>query len=404
MLIYFSMKNYKSFKDEVVFDMRATQIRELKDSIIKVNNNKLLSVATIYGANASGKSNFLSGIYAMASNIFEREIAERFLKRENKNIYFQYSKDKIESTEFEINFISNSKEYIYRYKILNNSILEEEAYRCYKNENRLLFKRDSLNETIELAEEFKSFRATLEGLKLEVAFLEFINNYFENEDVKNISDWFMKVILYNQMLSFKQEHSENIKSIIETGIAGFEFEKSRNKIVDYINSFEPTVVDIEIEKDKDAQIKEIKIIREIDGKKYKTDLFYESDGTKKMLVIYFAVKSAITNNVPIIIDELDSNLHPLLLRLLILFFHNRELGHNAQLIATLHDISILNKNTLRRDEVWFVKKNNDLSSEMYSLYDIKTDNGDRVRNDSTYDKNYLNGYYGAIPELNEVRF
>ena len=119
----------------------------------------------------------------------------------------------------------------------------------------------------------------------------------------------------------------------------------------------------------------------------------ESEGTKKLLYLLGPWYDTLQNGKILIIDELDSRLHSHLTLRLIDFFHKFN-KKNAQLICAVHDISLLNKETFRRDQIWFVEKNQFGSSELYSLADFKTD---KVRNKSAFDKNYLEGKYGAIP-------
>ena len=115
---------------------------------------------------------------------------------------------------------------------------------------------------------------------------------------------------------------------------------------------------------------------------------------------------ALKSGTVLFIDELDAKLHPLLTRYIINLFHNSETNiGNGQLIYSTHDTVNLNKETFRRDEIWFSEKNKDGISEIYALSDYILDDdkhsGKKVRNDATYNKDYLTGRYGAIPVLEE---
>ncbi|MBE1556473.1 AAA family ATPase [Sporosarcina limicola] len=108
------------------------------------------------------------------------------------------------------------------------------------------------------------------------------------------------------------------------------------------------------------------------------------------------------NGSVIFIDELDTKLHPLLLRYVITMFHDEKTNpHNAQLIYTTHDNYTLTKDVFRRDQIWFVEKQKDLTAELYSLAEYKLDDDRKVRNDASYNKDYLLGKYGGVPVLKE---
>lgn len=129
--------------------------------------------------------------------------------------------------------------------------------------------------------------------------------------------------------------------------------------------------------------------------------FYEeSSGTQKIFALYGFFKHSIELGMPIFIDELDAKLHPLLMQYILGMFHSEKTNKNgAQLIYTSHDDYTLNKDIFRRDEIWFVEKDINSVSTLYSLSEYKI--GDKkVRNDASYNKDYLSGKYGAIPILN----
>ena len=103
------------------------------------------------------------------------------------------------------------------------------------------------------------------------------------------------------------------------------------------------------------------------------------------------------------IDELDAKVHPVLLRYVIMLFNNMEINRNgAQLIFTSHDLSTMNNDIFRRDEIWFVAKGKEQNSKLYSLVEFKNTKGESVRMDAKYDKQYLEGKYGADPYLKTI--
>ena len=127
----------------------------------------------------------------------------------------------------------------------------------------------------------------------------------------------------------------------------------------------------------------------------------ESEGTKKILNMSGPIMDTLTNGYTLVIDELDAKLHPLLTRKIIETFNSPETNPNkAQLIFATHDTNLLSNKILRRDQIWFTEKDrNDESTDIYPLSDIREQNGDKIRRDRIYEKDYINGKYGAIPYL-----
>lgn len=155
---------------------------------------------------------------------------------------------------------------------------------------------------------------------------------------------------------------------------------------------------------KSKGIVKVELLHRVANNKIKSlPLELESNGTRKMIYLFDYLIYALKNGMTLFIDDLDTKLHPLLTRYIINLFHNKEINiSNAQLIYTTHDITNLNKETFRRDEIWFTEKDNDGVSEIYSLSDYKIDNV-KIRNDATFNKDYLTGRYGAIPELKQFK-
>ena len=141
----------------------------------------------------------------------------------------------------------------------------------------------------------------------------------------------------------------------------------------------------------------------IDGKSYEIDLTEESSGTRKIFGLLPFIAESITNGVTLVIDELDAKIHPVLLKHIIMLYNSSEINkHGAQLIFTSHDLSTMNSDVFRRDEIWFVAKGHEQNSKLYSLVEFKTPGGTSVRKDAKFDKQYLEGKYGADPYLKNI--
>ena len=216
--------------------------------------------------------------------------------------------------------------------------------------------------------------------------------------------WFINTEVINFSNSLYGTLLENIlpNNIIES-------KEVRENLVSFINSFDDSIIDIEVEK--------ISAIDESDNDNYRVFTVHKSDegtstarismneessGTKKIFSLYQTLLDALENGGVFFADELDIKLHPLLMRNILLTFIDREKNsNNAQLIFTTHNTIYMDMDLLRRDEIWFVEKDNGVSN-LYSLDDITNEKGEKVRKDSNYEKHYLLGNYGAIPNLKNL--
>ena len=144
-------------------------------------------------------------------------------------------------------------------------------------------------------------------------------------------------------------------------------------------------------------------IRTIEGRKYELPFDHESDGTRKLIAALPVILVALREGRLVIIDELDAKLHPKLLRYVISLFKNRKINkHGAQLLFTSHDIATMKNTVFRRDEIWFAALDEKHSSQIYSLYEIRRENNERVNSTAAFDKQYLEGRYGADPYLQNM--
>ena len=160
--------------------------------------------------------------------------------------------------------------------------------------------------------------------------------------------------------------------------------------------------DFRIEEEDNNRI-EIYTKHIVDGNDIELKLAEESSGTKKIFGLLPFVANSIVNGNTLVIDELDAKIHPVLLKYIIELFSDKEKNrHGSQLIFTSHDLSTMNNEVFRRDEIWFVAKGKSQNSKLYSLVEFKNDKGESVRKDAKYDKQYLEGKYGADPYLRKI--
>ena len=416
MLLQFYFSNYRSFEGEGILDMRASGSNELSSHIRNTLNEKVLPVTAIYGANASGKSSVFEAFQFMALCVLE---SLSFSDDDKKNPYklkvdsFKFSKSREKPSEFEINYIDKKgkKELYYNYgfKIDNSGILEEYLTSNTKtgvkrNEDyTYIFKREK-NQKLYLDSSIEKFRENLEISLKEKTLLVSLGAKLNIDEFIRVRTWFINTEVINFSNSLYGAFLENIlpNNIIES-------EEVRKNLVSFINSFDDSIIDIEVEK--------ISAIDENDKDNYRVFTIHKSDkgtsttrismneessGTKKMFSLYQTLLDVLRKGGVFFADELDIKLHPLLMRNILLTFTDKEKNpNNAQLIFTTHNTIYMDMDLLRRDEIWFVEKNNGVSN-LYSLDDITNEKGEKVRKDSNYEKHYLLGNYGAIPNLKSL--
>ena len=396
--------------------MRASGSNELSSHIRNTLNEKVLPATAIYGANASGKSSVFEAFQFMALCVLE---SLSFSDDNKKNPYklkvdsFKFSKSREKPSEFEINYIDKKgkKELYYNYgfKIDNSGILEEYLTSNTKtgvkrNEDyTYIFKREK-NQKLYLDSSIEKFRENLEISLKEKTLLVSLGAKLNIDEFIRVRTWFINTEVINFSNSLYGALLENIlpNNIIES-------EEVRKNLVSFINSFDDSIIDIEVEK--------ISAIDENDKDNYRVFTIHKSDkgistarismneessGTKKMFSLYQTLLDVLEKGGVFFADELDIKLHPLLMRNILLTFTDKEKNsNNAQLIFTTHNTIYMDMDLLRRDEIWFVEKDNGVSN-LYSLDDITNEKGEKVRKDSNYEKHYLLGNYGAIPNLKNL--
>ena len=406
MLIRFSFKNFKSFKDENLLDMEATSLKEHEYNIVKTDNVNLLKVAAIYGANASGKTNVLQAFDYMKKRILVSDDSKANSPIDEENIYsFMINNEPI-SLEVEI-LARNNKIYKYGFEVSKDIIISEWLYEKRINKFYEIFERNNNNVQIMKVKNKLFDLGNIDDRSLFLKSFRAIDK--SNEDFNSVYEWFMNSNyldlgnprfedFINNRISFKILSDENYKEellrFIKTFDSGIEGIKTTPNSIEEVQN-NNRVIKIEL------------IHRGEDNKLKALPLDLESNGTRKMFHLFDFFMDALKNGMVLFIDELDAKLHPLLTRYIINLFHNSETNiGNGQLIYSTHDTVNLNKDTFRRDEIWFTEKNRDGVSEIYALSDYiledeENKTGKKVRNDATYNKDYLTGRYGAIPVLEE---
>ena len=403
MLIRFSFKNFKSFKNENCLDMEATSLKEHEYNVAKTENGEYLKVSAIYGANASGKTNVLQAFDYMKKRILVSDDSKKNSPIDEENIYsFMINNDPI-ALEVEI-LAKNNKIYKYGFEVLKDTIISEWLFEKRVNKFYAIFERE--NNNVSMKPNKISDLVNIDERTL------FLNIYSKidrnNEDFSNVYDWFVNSTyldlgnpnferFINNRVSLKILSDENYKKellkFIKTFDSGIEGIRTTPDSIEAVKS-NNGIIDIEV------------LHRGENGELKALPFYLESNGTRKMFHLFDFFMDALKNGMVLFVDELDAKLHPLLTRYIINLFHNSQTNiGNGQLIYSTHDTVNLNKETFRRDEIWFAEKDKDGISEIYALSDYILEDdknaGKKVRNDATYNKDYLTGRYGAIPVLEE---
>lgn len=392
MIIEFKFKNFMSYKDETTINMTSVKsFKELKNSnvITKVNSNfDLLKSAAIFGSNGGGKSNFIEAILFM-KDVFHNSYLESLKKEEErgrKDYYFKLNTiTEKKPTTFEISFIVNNIIYRYGFEIFGFEIISEWLYK--KNEvETYLFKRNRQNFEINKSS-FTDGLKYKESVNSNVLFISYLaqNN---SKDIQPVQIFFMRLNVlsglddktHNNVTKVLYNVDSNFKTWLSLALRFLEITKvgvtKDDNIVTYHNKFD----------ENDFIVDSIPFNLEED----------ESQGTKKIVFLLGAIYDTLVGGKVLFIDELDSKLHPNLTKKLLDFFQKFN-KNNAQFIFTSHDANLLNKDIIRRDQIWFVDRNKFGASELYSLSDF---DASVVRSTSDFRKKYLENSFGAAETIN----
>ena len=392
MLVQFMLKNVLSFKDETILDMTAINAyKEHPMNLIECDNKeKILKVAAIYGANASGKSNLHLGM-----RYFQEIIAKSFnnVKDGEETVIARYFcpfsfDENEENSEFEMIQIRNGFEYKYGFEYNAECIVTEWLYRKSLKTNRTM--------TI--------FERTTESTNLGAAVRKECDVYKEQ-----IPEETLALSFFNKLKLKTDIFQETYEGVMDTLVVQTDFcedvnildnflpdtiDDEKEKLLQFLSAIDTGIKDIKYE-DNDKEIYFLTFHKGKNGKEYPLNLFNESEGTIKSIMLFIYARAAIGGDGAMFVDELNVKLHPLLLKFIIDLFYNSD--SKAQLIYTTHDTTLMDKKFFRRDQIWFVQKDEYGYSELSALSDFK------VRSDASFEKDYLAGLYGGIPLLKEFK-
>lgn len=395
MLCQFSFQNFKSYREETTFDFQAASIPEFSDSLIKRDKcSDLLPVAAIYGPNGGGKSNLLQALSCLISTVvrpihdLEKNRLALIMQQKVSAEPFLYDGVSTEEpTEFRIFFRTKVYEYRYYLGLFKDRVSAESLDRKMiggKKPAHIFYREDG---EISLGTILKKAGVNTD-INAKMPFLSFLAINYNIPVIAEVQEWFESCIIRsyaNPMVELTVMVSNDITL--------------KSQILLLLNDMGIDVTDYRF----DTKEEELYLKRSIGEGEYELSFDHESDGTKKLIAALPVLLLALREGRLVIIDELDAKLHPKLLRYVILLFKNPKINkHGAQLLFTSHDIATMKNTVFRRDEIYFAALDENHSSEIYSLYEIRREDNERVNSTAAYDKQYLEGRYGADPYLRDM--
>ena len=384
MLLEFSCSNFKSIKEKVTFSAIATDNIKNEKYLKKFDDFRVLHTSVIYGPNGAGKSNIFKGIGFMRDLVIK--------SRENrpgevlKQPTHKMAQDK--KSEFNMQYIINDIRYAYGF-VLKDNLVDEEYLYYFEDKNAVkVFEREEGE--VCFGEKFEKNKVLLEIIENEIGDNKLLLSCIgDKSDIFEINNAFLffKEYLVIQNSDVKTERKNCIKVMMES-------EKMRELIISVFRELDSDLKDIKIESsgenldDKDIRIKFV-------YDEFETDLYKEeSTGINKLFDLVLPIVESFINGKVMIVDEIELNLHRNIAYKIISLFNTHLPNNSDQLIFTSHDISLLNLNLFRNDQIWFAQLGKGRATELYSLVEIKN-----IRADENIAKGYIMGRYGAVPSF-----
>jgi AAA15 family ATPase/GTPase len=420
MLIEFTIGNYLSFKDKITLSLKSTSIKEFSTSnVIENERHSLLKSAVIYGANSSGKSNLIKALSKMRQLVLSSS-GKSSTEKLGIVPFLMSTETSTKPSFFEILFLKDGIQYRYGFEIDINKIHAEWLFEAKKKKEVELFIRNT--EGIQVSEKFKEGK-DLEIKTRENALFLSILDQFNGRTAKKIITWFNSLITVSGLSheDYKTttfgifEHQEKNKRLIQfyqelnLGFSTLNLRETKIDPRQYPMIFlEQNKKDLTKELNDWFRVKIYTVHEKYDEKQEKTETVFldmetqESAGTNKIFNLSGPIFEVLLNGGILVVDEMDSSLHPLLTLSITKLFNSKEQNpNNAQLIFTTHDTNLLTYGNFRRDQIYFVEKDDYGSSDLYSLVEFK-ENEKTVRNDRSFEKDYIQGRYGAIPFIGDL--
>lgn len=395
MLIKIELENFFSIKEKITIDFRAgntnsKRARMLDHNTIEWNGQKVLKTIGLFGPNASGKSNIVKAIKFCCSMIFESHL-------HNENTMFNFQPFKFDGwdkkpSRFLVDFVCENIEYEYSFALTRSEIIEENLYYYPKKRRAKYFSRKG---------DVYSFA---EGA------IPRANDVVLNTSRKNL--FLSRASSMNR--SFAQQLFHYFGNTFLLGLVPLSdnsieelFAKYKNVVLEALSVCDSDICDIKIRKDKvrqwqvaigenvtPTQLQEVEVVRFMTYHKFAPHIPFdmdteESNGTRKLFGVLLRLLEVVKNKKALMIDEFDMSLHTLLADFILDLIHASSC---SQLLFTSHNTNLIDTNRLRKDQIVFVNKKDDGSTEVYSLFDFK-----EFRENMDAEKGYKQGRFDAIP-------
>ncbi len=413
MFIEFSVSNYRSIKTEQTLSMVAENSKNKEDNTFEVtlaNGSKLrlLRSAIIYGANASGKSNVLKAFATMRRMIISSRMSniDDPITAYDPFLFDDFSNNN--PTSFSLTFILTAIKYQYEFSFNNKEVLSEKLDFYPKGQPANLFQR--IKSTSDIQDDI-SFGTSLQNKPSDRVVLKnhlFLSQFGgkPHEQITNVFRFFSQ----SKVSTSRNSYDTLIRAMGSEILNNKELNLKLSRLIKMADTKIESVFS-EINENRDIRLRQrdnIKILSKHsvynkDGKAIgEKDLLLldESAGTNVLFGLGGLILTCLDKGEIIFFDELDNSLHPKLTKFLIRLFQNPiSNSSNAQLIFASHEVTLLDKEIFRRDQIWFTEKNKYGTTELYSAKDVEG-----VREDTAFDKWYLSGKFGGEPRIKEVEF
>jgi AAA15 family ATPase/GTPase len=419
MLVEFRIKNFRSLRDEQVLSLVASSDKTLLDTHALDTGLKaaphLLKSAVVYGANASGKSNLIKALQFMRGVVLESANLQPGQTFGRLQPFRLDAASGSLPTEFEVTFILNGVRYQYGFAMNAQRIISEQllVYKAFKPQRwfERHFDAESGKDVYEFGSSLKGAKNLWEGATRPNALFLSVAVQLNSEALRPVFDWFAnRLVIFNEQSPLSPQFSMQM----------LKQEAQRKAICEFLRAADISIADIEVatkqamvhtinfdlttgkreETASEQTVDEVKFHHITEHGNAVFDLMDESSGTRNLLLLTGPILDILNKGLTLVVDELDTSLHTLLVQALVRLFHRPEVNTGgAQLIFTTHDTSLLDAYGLfRRDQIWFVEKRSDQSSSLYPLLDFSP------RKNEALERGYLQGRYGALPYLHNQAF
>lgn len=382
MVLEIRLSNMFSFRDEVTLDLQAAKIqtkkaRELEGNLFSVDGEQMLKSVALFGANASGKSNVIKAIRACVNMV-------RSSHNYNVDTRFAISPFKFEDyankpSSFYIRFLLNGVEYEYSFSFMHDEIITETLYYYPNGRKSLVFSRDESRGTEK--KDIYEFKTVIKR-PFDVADNTSKKTLYISRASQMDREIAQKIFLFfcnDIVLDYQVANIDSLDNL---------FKERKEQMLEVLRTADSDIIDFKIQNNAITTFHRTNPSVAFD---FETE---ESEGTKTLFRMMVRMIGIIHEGKMLLVDEIDSSLHTQLVEFVIGMFNHSD---HAQLIYTTHNTHLLNTDFQRRDQVYFVNKREDGSSDLYSLFDFKD-----FRDTLDMEKAYLQGRFDAIPYISTL--